>query len=99
MIARTVNPQESKTPIETSFYCVAFIDVLNQTEVLRRISKLPESEDEKKRVTDLWRQSVGRIRLFRRLFDKYFAPFLNYEPPSIPGSTSADVERMRRLGT
>jgi len=45
-----VNPEPKKTPIETSFYCVAFIDVLNQTEVLRRISK-PESEEEKKQIT------------------------------------------------
>src|SRR5712692_9280177 len=82
--SETVNPHKTKTPIEVSFYCVAFIDVLNQTDVLRRISKFPENEEEKRDFTELWRQSVGRIRMFRSLFDRYFDPFVHYKPRSLP---------------
>jgi hypothetical protein len=95
----TVSPHQTKTPIEVSFYCVAFIDVLNQTEVLRRISKFPESGQEKRDFNNLWSQSVGRIRLFRDLFARYFDPFVDYKPPVIPGATVAQVNHMRTLGT
>jgi hypothetical protein len=59
----TVNPSQTKTPIEVSFYCVAFIDVLNQTEVLRRISKFPENDEEKRDFTECIVSPPGKSRM------------------------------------
>lgn len=53
-------------------YALAYFDVLNQTEHLRKMNKLPENEEEYIEFVNLLRKTFGVIDGFRKLFDSYF---------------------------
>jgi hypothetical protein len=55
------------------FYLVAFLDVLGQTEALRRLKSLPFTQEALPAAVDLLRTTVGRVRAVRDAFDNYLA--------------------------
>lgn len=55
-------------------YLVAFVDILGQGSALKRLRRLPTTKEERNELSDVLRQSVGRVlsvrRAFADLFDK-----------------------------
>lgn len=62
----------NETKLVISFYALAYIDILNQKEVLARIDKIPENEEEKQELIKNLKESLGVIDAFRSGFDKVF---------------------------
>lgn len=57
------------------YYLVLFLDVLGQREKLRKLTDLPTSEEERKRVGATLRDTVGTVNILRDCFTTYFRGF------------------------
>jgi hypothetical protein len=66
---------------DIGFYCLAFIDILNQKEALRKIHTLPDTEAEKAEFISQWRETFGVVDAYRSSFDTFFKSHL--QPPQV----------------
>jgi hypothetical protein len=89
-----------KGTVTIGYSALAFIDLVSQKDILRKINKLPENDDEEREFISLWKQSVGVIQNFRVAFDSFYESFLNHSPLTPPKgvNVSADqIELVRRF--
>lgn len=63
---------KKKDPVVFGYYFVAFIDILNQKEALRKIKELPDTEEGKQSFFQLLKESFGAVDGFRNLFEDFF---------------------------
>ncbi len=70
-----------KNDLSFSYYLVVFIDILDQREVLRKITGLPANEKEKEEFILRIKESLGRVDFLRDSFQKYFEAH-NAEDPT-----------------
>jgi len=61
------------------YYLVVFLDHLGQRKILRQISGLPTSDDEKPEFYSLIRETLGRVSVLRDSFKQYFDGEKNYK--------------------
>jgi hypothetical protein len=61
-----------RTHFNIGFYALAFLDLLNQKNVLDKMGNLPNTETEKKEYIELLKETVGTIRDFRQAFNTFF---------------------------
>jgi hypothetical protein len=64
----------------SQYYLVVFFDQLGQREVLRKITDIPTTDEEKKYFIDLMKESVGRVLNIRDSFKKHFDSLSSYVP-------------------
>ena len=71
---------EGSGPLKVSWYCVAFIDILGQSENLVKFTDIPSDEDgdEKRQAfIELCRQTYGRVIGFRKNVERGFETMLD----------------------
>lgn len=73
---RKTSEIETGGSVTIGHVALAFIDLLSQKDVLRKINKLPESEEEENEFIGLWELSVGTIMSFRVAFDTFYKSLL-----------------------
>lgn len=61
-------------------YLVVFFDQLGQREVLRKITGIPTTEEEKQKFLEVMKQSVGRVLSMRNSFKTIFDSASSYTP-------------------
>jgi hypothetical protein len=54
------------------YYLVVFLDLLGQRESIRKITSLPNQENEKEKFIELVKNSLGKVKLIRDAFQTYF---------------------------
>lgn len=52
---------------------VAFVDLIGQSTLIRSLTALPETDDEKKAAIEVLKATVGRVRGFRECFNQFFS--------------------------
>lgn len=63
-------------------FLVVFLDQLGQREVLRKITEIPTTNEEKKNFREIVKESIGRVLKIRDLFKTYFDSASSYTPNS-----------------
>jgi len=58
-------------------YLVVFFYQLGQRDLLRKITGIPTSENEKKHFVEVMKKSVGRVPNIREAFKNYFESLLS----------------------
>lgn len=88
---------ERNDNFEIGYYCLTFIDILNQKEALRKIHKLPDIEAEKEEFIAQWRETFGIVDTYRSSFDTFFE--LNSQPgrQNLPKLDREKTELMTRF--
>jgi hypothetical protein len=88
---------ERNDNFEIGYYCLTFIDILNQKEALRKIHKLPDTEAEKEEFIAQWRETFGVVDTYRSSFDRFFE--LNSQPgrQNLPKLDMEKTELMTRF--
>ena len=87
--------EESRT-LRVGYYLVAYLDVLGQSDELRKLQRLPQTEAERIAVLDTLRNTVGAIRNVRGSFETFFAA-LKPDPDRLAAVPEAHREDYRRL--
>jgi len=88
---------ERNETFDIGFYCLAFIDILNQKEALRKIHKLPDTEEEKEEFITQWREAFGVVDTYRSSFDKFFEFHSRPEQLNLPKLDREKTELMTRF--
>jgi hypothetical protein len=88
---------ERNETFDIGFYCLTFIDILNQKEALRKIHKLPDTEEEKEEFIALWRETFGVVDTYRSSFDKFFEFHSRPEQLNLPKLDREKTELMTRF--
>ena len=57
------------------YYCVAFLDILNQRDMIRKIESLPDTEEEWQNFKKQVKSTIGTVYRFRKLFSDFFLAF------------------------
>lgn len=73
---RSTRPRESsgtRSDELLRYNLVAFIDLLGQSNLLRRLTALPETDEQRHKTIALLKETVGRVRGFRKCFREFFA--------------------------
>ena len=65
--------QTRKDPVNFSYYLVAYVDILNQGEVLKQLKGIPTTEDGKQEFIRVLKKTFGAVDIFRQIFEKYFS--------------------------
>ncbi|MFX0209034.1 MAG: hypothetical protein ACFFDT_23825 [Candidatus Hodarchaeota archaeon] len=93
---RKSNQNEGDRKVNFSYYAVAYIDILNQKETLKKIDKFPKNEKEEKEFIENCKESLGTIKLIRSTFDNYFEAATN-KPITIKKTTQEQIPILRHL--
>jgi hypothetical protein len=88
---------ERKETFNIGYYCLAFIDILNQKEALRNIHELPETEQEKEEFLNRWRKAFGIVDVYRSSFDSFFKSHLSPAQIQLPNLDREKNKLMRRF--
>lgn len=70
--------------LEFGYYLVAFIDVLNQKEAMRKFKKLPTNPEERLELIEAAKRTFGVVDLIRREFDEYKTQYMQKQKPLRP---------------
>lgn len=63
-----------------NYYVAVYIDILGQGEKLSKIKKLPDTEEEKKKFFDFFRETVGAVKELHSSFDEFFKAYNKISP-------------------
>ena len=69
----------NSTNVNFAYYAVALIDILNQKEILKKIKKLPENEEEQKEFNQNWKDSAGVVKGLRKTFDSFLDRYTHHD--------------------
>ena len=75
---------EAKDNVTFGYYLVAFVDVLNQKEALRKFKGLPQTEEGMKEFIETAKETFGVVDGIRRLFDSFYASYSSDQEPTSP---------------
>jgi hypothetical protein len=74
------------------YYLIAFLDILGQREKLYKINSLPKNSEERKQFEKLVEETLGIVKIFRKSFEDYFAPFKR--PIRVPEDIEPDKREL-----
>src|SRR5947209_986545 len=88
---------ERKKSFSIGYYCLAYIDILNQKEALRNIHELPDTEQEKAEFLNQWREAFGIVDVYRSSFDNFFKSHLSPTQLKLPKLNREKTKLMNRF--
>jgi hypothetical protein len=89
------NVPEASDALVYGFYLVAFLDLLGQTDELRRLGTLPHTADKLPEALSALKRTAGRVRSVRDAFENYLAAARSRE--NVPLNPSIAPEYRVRL--
>jgi hypothetical protein len=94
------HPNDERRDVRLSFYLVAYIDLLGQSDELLKIARIPQNEEEKKATITAIKNSAGRVRAVRSAFDNFVgkAKTISAEAlKAVPEIHHASFKRLRSI--
>lgn len=73
-------PAMREEPFSLGYYCVAFVDLLGQSNALDEIRELPTTPAQRDAVIEAMRNSVGKVRAIRETFNRYLTQLATPSP-------------------
>lgn len=80
----------SQNNFQFNYYLVAYVDVLNQKNILQNIDHLPENDDEKALFVEALKNSFGVVNAFRQSFHNFFKGYENRPTPNVINELSSE---------
>jgi hypothetical protein len=91
------NISERNRVAHIGYHCLAFVDILNQKEALRKIHKLPDTETEKAEFINQWKEAFGVVDAYRSSFDSFFKAYSQPTQPKLPKLNREETRLMRHF--
>ena len=79
---RSYKKRESEKNVAIGYYAILYMDVLNQSEKLSKVDRLPETDEGRESFITLLKDTYGVIDGFERLFESYLSQTRSRTAPS-----------------
>ena len=89
------NSRGQKSKIQASYYCLAYLDLLNQREALEKLRNLPENENDKEEFQNYLTKSVGKLEFIRYNINQILKGIKSSPFPNVSGLSSKQITKLQ----